>query len=80
MGTEKERDEAQKEAQIAQLAIVAADDVKAWVKDDLTKVQVALAIAEEARHKAEAANLEVGRTSLLHEIGVAKDEVSSLQS
>ena len=37
---------------------------------------------EEARHKAEAevAHLEVERTSLLLEIGAAKDEISSLHS
>ena len=41
-----------------------------------------MAAAEEARRKAEvvAARLEVERTPLLLEIGVAKDEVSSLHS
>ena len=47
-------------------------------------VRVALATAEEAKRKAQAqakvARLEVERTSLLLDIRVAKDEVSSLQS
>ena len=49
---------------------------------DLARVQDALAAVEEAKHKAksEASRLDVERTSLLLEIGVAKEEVSSLQS
>ena len=79
---EKKRDEAKEEAQIARLAAVVAGDAKAWAKDDLARVQDALVVAEEARHKAEAkvARLEVERTSLVLEIGATKDEVSSLQS
>ena len=57
-------------------------DVKALAKDKLARVQDALAVTEEAKCKvkAEAAHLEVERTSLLLEIGAAKDEVSSLHS
>ena len=86
---EKERDKAKEEAQVARLATVVAGDVKAKTEDDLIRVQDALAtteesraIAEEVRHKAkaEAARLEVERTSLLLEIGEAKDKVSSLHS
>ena len=48
----------------------------------MARVQDALAVAEEAKRKAEAevARLEVEQTSLLLEIGAAKDEVSSLHS
>ena len=48
----------------------------------LAKVQEALAVAKEARHKAEAetSRLEVDRTSLLLELGAAKYEVSFLHS
>ena len=61
-------------------------DIKARAKDDLGKVQDALAVTEEAKHKAEVEAeaetilLKVERTSLLMKFGVAKDEVSSLQS
>ena len=50
--------------------------------DKLARVQDALAIAEEARRKAEteATRLEVERTSLLLEIGTVKDDVSFLHS
>ena len=37
-------------------------------------------VAKEAKCKAEAAHLEVERTSLMLEIGTTKDEVSSLHS
>ena len=48
----------------------------------MARVQDALAVAEEAKCKAdtEAARLEVERTSLLLEIEAIKDEVSSFQS
>ena len=51
-------------------------------EDDLARVRDALAVVEGAKRKAEAetARLEVEWTSLLLELGVAKDEVSSLQS
>ena len=52
------------------------------MEDKFARVQDALAVAEEAKHKAEAeaTRLEVERTSILVEIGMAKDEVSSLHS
>ena len=61
---------------------VAAGNAKARAKDDLATVQDALVIAEEARIKVEThtTRLEVEQTSLLLEIGEAKDEVSYLQS
>ena len=64
------------------MASITAGDAKAWAEDDLAKAQSALAVAEEAKRKAkaESARLEVERTSLLLEIGAAKDEVCSLQS
>ena len=88
-GAEKERDEAKKEAQVARLAAFVAGDAKAKPYGDLTRVQDALAATEEARviveeakrkAKAKVARLEVMQTSLLLEIGTAKDEVSSLHS
>ena len=56
--------------------------MKARAEDNLARVQDALVVAEEARRKveAEAACIEVERTSLLLEIRAAKDEVSSLHS
>ena len=62
-GTEEERDMAMEEAQVAQLVFITAGEAKAWT--------------EEARCKAEAetTRLEVEQTSLLLEIGAAKDEV-----
>ena len=79
---EKESDEAKEEAQLARLATVATGDAKALVVDKLAKAQDALAVVEEAKWKAEAeaARLEVKRTSLLREIGTTKGEVSSLNS
>ena len=81
-GIEKERDEAKEEAQITRLATVATSDIRAWLEDDMARVRDALAVVKEAKRKAEAetACLVVERTSLLLELGVAKDEVSSLQS
>ena len=82
MGAKKERDEAKEEAQIAWLATVVAGDIKARIEDDLARVRDTLAVAEEAKHKAEAetAHREVEQTSLLLELGATNDEVSSLQS
>ena len=89
MGSEKERDEAKEEALVARLTTVAAGNAKAKVEGDLARVkdvqvvvEEAKTIVEEARHKAnaEAACLEVDRTSFMLELGTAKDEVSSLQS
>ena len=52
------------------------------MEDDLARVQEALVVVEEAKRKAKAetSRLEVERTSLLLELGAAKDEVSSLHS
>ena len=89
MGAEKERDEDKKEAQVARFASVATGDAKAMAEGDLASVQDTLAaveqdmrVGEEARRKAEAeaARLEVEQTSLLLEIGMVKDVVSSLHS
>ena len=81
-GVEKEMDRAKEEAQVARLAAVAAGDAKAWAEDNLARAQGALTTVEEAKRKAEAKSvrLEVEWTSLLLEIGAAKDEVCSLQS
>ena len=57
-------------------------EAKARVEGDLAKVQEALVVAKEARLRAEVktSSLKVERTSLLLELGAAKDEVSSLHS
>ena len=67
---------------MADLAASAVGDAQARVEKNLAKVQEALVAAEEGRHKADAENalLEVERTSLLLELKVTKDEVSSLHS
>ena len=78
----KKRDKAKEEAQIARLVVVAAGDVRARTEYDMARVRDALAVAKEAKRKVEAeiAHLEVKRTSLLLELKVAKDKVSSLKS
>ena len=57
-------------------------DAKARTDEELTRVRDALTASEEARRKAEAeaACLEVEKTSLLLDIRATKDEVSSLKS
>ena len=57
-------------------------DSRARADDDLARVQDGLAVAEKVKGKAEVetAHLEVERTSLLLELGAAKEKVSSLQS
>ena len=77
-GTENERDGVKEEAQVA----VGAGDVKARVEDDLARAQSSLATVEEAKRKVKikTSSLEVEGTSVLLEIGAAKDEVCSLQS
>ena len=79
---EKERDEAKQEAKVAHLAASAGGDTRAKAKEDLVKVQQALAVVEEGKCKVkvEISHLEVQRTSLLLELGATKDEVSSLNS
>ena len=79
---ENERDEAKEEAQVARLAAVTTGDAKARVEDDLARVREALVVAEKARRKAwaEASHLKVERTSLLLELGAAKDDISSFHS
>ena len=79
---ERKRDEAKEEVQPIQLVAIAAGDMKALAEDELSRVQNALAAAEEARWKdeVEVAHLEVERPLLLLEIWTTKDEVSSLYS
>ena len=74
--TGNERDEAKEEAQAARLATIAATDAKAWAENELPRVQEVLAVAEEAKRRAEVetSRLKIERTSLLLEIGVEKDE------
>ena len=77
-----ERGEAKKKAQLARLAAVTAGNAKVLAEDILARVQDALAVEEETRRKAKAevACLEIEQTSLLLEIGEAKDEFSFLHS
>ena len=64
---EKEREEAKQEAKVARLAVTAAGDAKARVKDDLARILDALAAAEEDGYRLETkiACLVIERTSLL---------------
>ena len=67
---------------MAQLAAITVGDMKVQMEEELARVRDTLAAAEEARHKAEDNSilLEVEQTSLLQDIRLTKDEVSSLQS
>ena len=67
---------------MAHLAAVAAGEAKARAEYDLTRVRDALATAEEdgRRLEAEVAHLTIERTSLLLDLKVSRDEVSTLHS
>ena len=77
---EKERDEAKREAMVAQLVAIAAGDAKARVEDDLNKDLNGLAVAEEGGRRSEAkiSRLEAERLFLFLEFEVSKGEMSSL--
>ena len=86
---EKERDEAKKEARVAQLVTTSTRDSKARVEVDLSKALDYLVTAEEGRCRLEAkitcletelARIEVERTLLLLELEASKGEVSSLHA
>ena len=79
---EKEREEANQEAKVACLVVIAAGDAKARVEDDLARAIDALATAKEdgRRSKAKIGHLSVEQTFLLLELEASKDEVSSLHS
>ena len=79
---EKERDEDKHEAKVARLATSSACDTKARAEENLVRVQEALAPAGKSRRKADAevSHLEIELTSLLLELKVTKDEMSSLHS
>ena len=72
---ENERNEAKEEVVVARAEAVTTGDVKARVDEDLARAQDSHATIEEAKRKAkpETACLKVDRTSLLLDIGVAKD-------
>ena len=80
--TKVERDAARHEALTAHIDAEGAGSARAKVESELARVQNALAVAEEARRKAEdeASHLAVERVSLLLELETSKDEVSALQS
>ena len=67
---------------VARVVAVTKGDAKVRVDEDLARTQDSHAAIEEAKRKAEAetARLKVDHTSLLLDIGAAKDEVSALQS
>ena len=77
IGTENERDRVKEKVEVAQLVVIATGEAKAQAEDDLARAQSAMVTAEEVKCKAEVETtlLEVERTSLLLEIGAAKDEV-----
>ena len=77
---EKERDEAKKEAKVAQLLATTAGDAKVRVEDDITKALNYLATTEDGgrRSKAKIARLVAERALLLLELEASKGEVSSL--
>ena len=77
---EAERDATRHEASMAHMDADVAGSAKAKVESELAKVQNALAVAKEARRKAEdkASRLAVDRVSLLLELETSKDEVSAL--
>ena len=60
----------------------AAGNAKARVESELARVQNALAVAEEARQKAddEVSRLTDERVSLLLELGTCKDEISAIRA
>ena len=75
-----ERDVARHDASMARMDVDAAESARAKVDSDLARVQNALAVADEARWKAdnEASRLADERVSLLLELGTCKDEVSAI--
>ena len=79
---EKERDKAKQKAKVACLVAIVEGEARARAKEDLARVQKALAAAKEGRHKVEVgtARPKVEWTSLLLELGATKEEVSSLHS
>ena len=79
---EAERDVARHDALMTRMDADAAGNVGTQVESELARVQNALAISEEARRKAgsEATQLEVDQTSILLELGMAKDEVFSIRT
>ena len=79
---EKERYKAKQKAKLAHLETVAAGKAKARAEDDLTRVQEALAAAEEDGRglEAEVARLTVEITSLLLNLEASRDKVSALHS
>ena len=64
------------------MVVVAESDAKARAEEELARVRVAIEAVEEVRRmvEVEVARPEVERTSLMLDIGAAKDEVSSFQS
>ena len=79
---EVERDTACHDASMASMDADAAGSARAKVESELSRVQNALAVAEEARWKAEdeAGRLADERVSLLLELRTCKDEVSAIRA
>ena len=76
-----ERDATRHDASMTRMDSNAAGSARKKVEFELASVQNALAIAEEARRKAEdeASHLADERVSLLLELGTCKDEVSTIR-
>ena len=79
---EVERDAARHDASMARMDANAEGNARAKVESELARVQNALAIAEEARLKAEdeVSCIADERVSLLLELGTCKDEVSAIRA
>ena len=79
---EAERDVARHDASMTRMDANAAGSARAKVEFELARVQKALAIAEEARRKAEdeASRQADEQVSLLLELGTCKDEVSAIRA
>ena len=77
-----ERDVARHEDSIARMDADAAGSAREKVESKLARVENALAVLKEAKRKAkdEASCLAVEPVSLLLELGISKDEVSTLQA
>ena len=79
---EVERDTARHDASMAHMDADVVGNVRAKVESELARVQNSLAVAEEARRKAEdeASRLADERVSLLLELRTCKDEMSAIQA
>ena len=78
---EAKKDAARHDALMARMDVDAAKSARVKVESELSRIQNALAVVEEARWKAEneASRLAVERVFLLLELRTCKDEVSAIR-